>query len=73
MMIVELDDVERALRNIINGKNAFSYLTGSVQARIVKVLIEEGIEPTKLIQNGLIHSTTREVRLSKELEELLPR
>jgi len=70
-MILELDDVERALRNIINGKNAFGFLVGSVQARMVRVFIEEGIEPTKLIQNGLVHSATTEVRLPKELQDLL--
>ncbi len=70
-MIVDLDHVEKALRNIINGKNAFGYLVGSLQARMVRVLIEEGIEPTKLLQKGLIHGTSGEVRLPKELQEIL--
>lgn len=71
ILIVDLDQVEKALRNIINGKNAFDYLVGSIQARMVKVLMEEGIEPTYLLQKGLIHGATGEVRLPKELQNLL--
>ena len=53
--MVSLDNVEKAVRNIAQGKNAKSLIVGMVQARIVKTLMEEGVIPLQLLEQGYIH------------------
>ena len=48
-----LTDIEKAVRNICRGENAFTYRVGLIQARIVKVLQEEGVMPLQLLEKGL--------------------
>lgn len=59
----DLDSIEKAVRNIVNGKNALEYKIAVIQARVVKVLMEEGVLPLQLLERGLI-------RPIKDIEEL---
>lgn len=61
----DLDSIEKAVRNIAQGKNAQTFIIGRIQARIVKTLMEEGIMPMQLIQKGIVHPLEN----MKELEE----
>ena len=63
---------EKALRNIINGKNARGYIVGAIQARMVKVLLEEGVEPTALMESGLVRPVIKEVKpIEQDLMDLV--
>lgn len=57
----DLNDIEKAVRNIVNGKNAFNHRVAIIQARIVKVLMKEGVVPLELMEKGYIH-TIEEIR-----------
>lgn len=72
-MIELLNYIERAVRNIVNGKNAKGYVIGAIQARIVKTLMEEGVEPTALAQKGLVRPVILEEKKDNPLESILER
>ena len=57
--MIDLELAEKAMRNIIRGRNAKTYLVGAMQARLVRVMQEEGVVPLELIQKGLARPIER--------------
>ena len=52
----DLNSIEKAVKNIVNGKNALNHRVSIIQARIVKVLMEEGVVPLELMEKGYVHT-----------------